>query len=729
MSARKSRRVPARQAVTPPDRRSTWLVFSALLLVTLVVYAPAWHGGPIWDDDAHLTRVDLRSLHGLGRIWFEIGATQQYYPIAHSAFWVMHRLWGDATLGYHLVNIVLHACSAFLVFVILRRLAVPGALFAAGVFAVHPVHVESVAWMTELKNTLSGAWYLSACLAYLHFDAGRTRRAYGLAAALFALALLTKTVTATLPAALLVVFWWQRGRLRWREDVVPLVPFFVLGIGGGWLTAWVERTQIGAEGAAFQFTLLERCLIAGRAFWFYLAKLVWPANLVFIYPRWHVSQEIWWQFLYPLALAALLIVLWIGRARARAPLAAMLFFVGTLGPALGFVNVYPFLYSFVADHFQYLASLGPIALFSAGAARLAGRWRPALGSSDASPAVLAAALLVVLPLGALSWSQSRQYIDAETLYRTTLARNPACWMAHINLGKLMQERARAAGDPRLLEGVVTEFQAAIAIEPGVSQAHNNLGTVLFTLGRLDQAVAEYREALRIKPGDAEVHANLSLALQRMGRSDEAAAEAQASLKIRPDQSGAHSSLGEAWQSMGRLDEAIAEYMESLRLAPDDAETHNNLGSALARRGRLDEAVVQFQEALRLNPHLAAASTNFGSALVHMGRLDEAARRFEDAIAMQPASATAHYNLANVLYTMGRRDEAIAAYRETLKYQPDFAEAHNELGIALAELGRFPDAVTHFREALRLKPGFADAQANLARALAMIKDAPDAGRAS
>ena len=235
MSSRKSKQKSTRPAVAvaPPLDRTIWIVWVSLLAVTLAAYAPAWRGGMLWDDDAHLTRATLQSLHGLWRIWFEPGATQQYYPVAHSAFWIMHRLWGDDTLGYHLVNIVLHATSATLVAVILRRLRVPGALLAATIFALHPIQVESVAWMTELKNTLSGVLYLGAFLAYLQFDRDRGRHWYLLALVLFVLALLAKTVTATLPAALLVVFWWQRGRLSWRDDVVPLLPFFAIGIGGG----------------------------------------------------------------------------------------------------------------------------------------------------------------------------------------------------------------------------------------------------------------------------------------------------------------------------------------------------------------------------------------------------------------------------------------------------------------------------------------------------------------
>ena len=234
------------------------MLFAALLATTLLAYQPAWHGGVLWDDDAHITAPALQSTEGLRRIWFDIGATQQYYPLAHSAFWVIHRLSGDNTLGYHLTNIFLHASSALLIALILRRLKVPGAELAAALFALHPVHVESVAWITELKNTLSGVLYLSAALVYLTFDERRRWSRYALALGLFALALLSKTVTASLPAALLIVIWWQRGRIDWRRDVTPLAPFFVLGLASGLTTAWVERTFIGAHGAEFQFTFVER---------------------------------------------------------------------------------------------------------------------------------------------------------------------------------------------------------------------------------------------------------------------------------------------------------------------------------------------------------------------------------------------------------------------------------------------------------------------------------------
>ena len=253
----------AKRMAAPSRDRGPGLGVAALLLATLAAYYPAWQGGMVWDDESHVTAVALRPVEGLGRIWFELGATAQYYPLVHSAFWVEHRLWGDATLGYHLVNILLHVISSCLLWVILRRLDVPGSALAAVAFALHPVHVESVAWITELKNTLSGVFFLASALAYLRFDRERAGRAYAAAAALFGLALLSKSVTATLPGVLLVALWWKRGRLDGRRDVVPLLPFVAVGAAAGLFTAWVERTYMGARGADFHLTIVERASSPG----------------------------------------------------------------------------------------------------------------------------------------------------------------------------------------------------------------------------------------------------------------------------------------------------------------------------------------------------------------------------------------------------------------------------------------------------------------------------------
>lgn len=541
-AAKRAKKNNAAVVAADSYRTLLWL-FVGLLLITLVAYAPAWHGTRLWDDDAHLTRVDLRSAAGLWQIWFSPGATAQYYPVAHSAFWFMHALWGESTLGYHLVNIVLHASSAWLLVVILLRLNVPGAMLAGLIFAVHPVHVESVAWMTELKNTLSGVLYLLAAFSYLRFDRDRRRAPYLTALVLFVLALLAKSVTATLPAALLVVFWWQRGRLRWREDVIPLLPFFAMGLLSGWFTAFVERVYIGATGADYQIPFLARVAIAGRALWFYLGKLAWPSNLIFMYPKWPADSSAP-ALVWTVAALAVLAALWTIRRRSRAPLAAMLFFAGTLFPALGFVNVYPFKYTFVADHFQYLASIGMIALAAAGLTWLARKW---MNERDA---FVALALVVCLPFALLTFRQSRQYADAETLYRTTLARNPNALVAHIKLGELYFQQQR-------FELAVAETREALRLTPDSPELKNNLGTILFRSadamvdgGDIAAAIAMYRESLRLNPTNPETHHNLGSAFARSRRWTEAIAEFEETLRLNPASDRAARHLAQAKAQAG-----------------------------------------------------------------------------------------------------------------------------------------------------------------------------------
>jgi Flp pilus assembly protein TadD len=727
----------ARPQIRLPQPRMVWLMLPALILATLLAYQPAWHGGLLWDDNAHITSPTLQSAHGLWRIWFDLGATQQYYPVVHSAFWLLHCLWGDDTLGYHIVNILLHALSALLFALILRYLSVPGAWLAAVIFALHPVHVESVAWITELKNTLSGSLYLAAALAYLHFDSNRRRHLYAVALTLFTFALFSKTVTATLPAALLVLFWWLRGHINLRRDVLPLTPFFALGAAGGLLSAWVEHNLIGAQGAEFSFSFVERILIAGRAVWFYLGKLCWPANLIFIYPRWHISQSTLSLYLYPVAAAALLASLWLLRNRSRAPLAALLLFGGALFPVLGFFNVFPFRFSFVADHFQYLASLPVIAFAGAVLSRLAERW-----SLPAKPAAAILILALGGPLAFLTWNQSRQYADAETLYRTTIDRNPSCWMAHSNLGMLELNSS--------LDEAVAHFKEALRLKPDLAEAHTNLGNALQRMGRLKEAVAEYREAVRLKPDLAEAHNdlgnalpklgqikegeaecrealridpdypdayyNLGIILQAMGK-PEAAAQFQEALRLRPDSPEAHNSLGITLQSMGRLEDAVVQHQEALRLKPDFAEAHSNLGTALQRVGRIEEAISEYQEALRLKPELAEAHNSLGYALQVTGHAAEAEAQFREALRLRPGYPEACYNLAITLQGKGRLEEALALYREVLKSNPNDSAVHNNMGAALEGLGRISEAAAQYREALRLKPDSEEARTNLERTLA------------
>ncbi len=587
-------------AATSPLARWEWLFLAALVVAVLLVYQPAWQGGFLWDDEAHVTKPELRSWQGLYRIWFDVRATVQYYPLLHSAFWIEHKLWGDATLAYHLVNLLLHAAAAVMVALILRRLAVPGAYLAAAIFALHPVHVESVAWITEQKNTLSAVFYLGAMLVYLHFDQTRKIALYWWALGLFLLAILSKTVTATLPGALLVIFWWQRGRLSWKRDVLPLMPLFLLGAGGGMVTAWWELQVNHCVGPEFQFTPVERLLIASRAVWFHLWKLCWPTKLTFFYPRWQIDSGAWWQYLFPLGLTALLAGLWSIRRRTRAPLAAMLFFGGTLFPVLGFFNLYTFRYSLIANHYQYLASLGAITLAAAGGVLLLERW-----GLWRRPAGYMVCLALLATLAGLSWRQSRMYADVETLYRTAIDENPDCWIALGNLGVVLKTRGR-------IDEAMAHYRKALEINPCYTEAHNNLGNALAGLCRIDEAVAHYRKALEINPRFAEAHNNWALALAGLRRIDEAMAHYRKALEINPHYAEAHNNLGNALAGLRRIDEAVAHYRKALEINPRFAEAHNNWALALASRGGFDEAIQHYRKALEINPRFAEAHNNWAS---------------------------------------------------------------------------------------------------------------------
>jgi Flp pilus assembly protein TadD len=615
-----------------------WLKALLLVVAIFFAYQPAWHGGFIWDDNAHVTRPELRSLDGLARIWTQLDATQQYYPLVHSFFWAEHRLWGDCPMGYHLVNILLHIFLALLLVKVLQKLKIPGAWLAATIFALHPVQVESVAWVSELKNTLSGVFYFGAALACLEFDRNRHRGYYALALGLFVLGLMSKTVIATLPASLLVVFWWQRGKLSLRRDVLPLIPFFVTGITAGLFTAWVEWKFGRAAGSEYDFSFVERFLIAGRATWFYLGKLFWPVNLIFIYPRWQVSQWVWWQYLFP-ALAALLLgaLGWLQRWR-RGPLAALLFFVITLFPALGFFNVYPFRYSFVADHFQYLAGIGPIVLVAVGIStgfngfekqRLF--WSPALGG------------ILLAALGVLTWRQCGIYADLETLWRTTIARNPNCWMAYNNLGPILVDHGHR-------DEAIQHYERALQLKPDYAEALNNLGAVLLAQGKLDEATAYFQKALQNQPNNPNIRSNLRMALAETEttRDEEAMIELRNTLETHPDFADARRSLAVILLQKGRVDEAIAQFQIIREQYPDNPMASFDLGNAYFQKGQMDEAAAFYQNALKIKPDDVSALNNLGTAFLKKGMVDEAAVQFRKALALQPDFALARTNLTKAL---------------------------------------------------------------------------------
>jgi tetratricopeptide (TPR) repeat protein len=661
----------------PVNRRRDRLLAGALFASAVLAYFPALQGGRLLDDDLHITRPELQSIGGLGRIWFEVGATQQYYPALHTAFWVEHRLWGDAPIGYHLITVLLHASAALCVVGLMRRLRLPGAWFAAFAFALHPVCVESVAWIAEQKNTLSTVLALGATLAYLHFDQDRRASRYWLAFGLFALALLSKTAVVTLPAALLVVLWWQRPRLAWRRDVRPLLLWLALGGLVSLITFSVEHRLLAGIAANFTLTPVERVLLAGRVFWFYVGKFAWPVSLAFFYPRWAIDAADVGQWLYSIAAAALAAGLgYVARSR-RGPLAAFLCFAALLAPVLGFFNVEWFVFSYVADHLQYLAILALIVPLAGALAAAAGRL--SLGRRRIAGT---AAIACLSGLGALTWRQCGRYQDAVTFYRVTA------------------------------ESI-----------PGSAVAHNHLGAALAAVpGRMPEAIAEFETALRLDPHFGEIQENLGTALLAdPARRAEAIAHLETARRLRPDRKTAHDKLAFALSTTpGRLPEAIAEFQASLQIDPTDPLVHEGLGLALTSDpDRRPEAEAELRAALRLSPGLALAHFQLGTLLAgEPGRQDEAAQEYESFLRTQPDSADGHYNLGNLLLRIsGRAEDGIAHLSEAVRLRPDFAEAQNNLGIALLNFpDRLPDAIAHLEAALRARPAYAEAENNLGIAI-------------
>ena len=496
------------------DKTRRALAF-ALIVLTIGAYLPVLStGGFIWDDDAYVTRNALLwSPGGLYRIWFELGATSQYYPLTYTTFWIEYRLWDLWPTGYHFVNILLHGGNAVLVWLILETLAVPGAWFIAAVFALHPVHVESTAWITERKNVLSGIFYLLALRCYLRFSpslfslseqALRVWRYYGLAGFFFICALLSKTVTCSLPAAILLLGWWKKRKIT-VNDLLPLLPLLCVGLGMALVTVWVEKRVVGAVGETWALSSVEKILLAGRALWFYMGKLVWPFPVAFFYSRWEIDALVWWQYLFPMGAVALVsFLVALVRYCGPAPLVAVLFFTGTLVPALGFFDVYSMRYSYVADHFQYLASIGVLALIGGclwytpserqqpHAREFPSVWLMLQNVALHYPYRLLVSCVILLITTSLTWKQGYIYENAQTVWLDTIHKTPTSWMPYNNLGIL----AMQDGDYSL---ATAYFEKTVALNPASAEGHMNLCTMYKKAGRFAEARYHGERALTLSP--------------------------------------------------------------------------------------------------------------------------------------------------------------------------------------------------------------------------------------
>jgi len=621
-------------------QRTTRLWLAGLVLLVLIAYGPVLlRGGWIWDDDMYVTQnPTLRTAEGLGQIWANSAPeyNKQYYPLVHTSFWLEYHLWGLATaLPYHLDNVLLQALNAVLVWIILRRLGVPGAWLIAAVFGVHPVQVESVAWVTERKNVLSGTFYLLSFLAYWRFAAvvpapssapgkpagggtvgtaisGASWAWYGASLLLFMAALLSKSVTCSLPVIIGLLLWWKKPRLSWR-DVLPLAPFVALGLVLGLHTAYMEKVIVGAQGAAWALSPIQRCLIAGRALWFYVGKLLWPWPLVFIYPRWPVNAGVAWQYAFPAAWLGLLGALFALRRRlGRGPLVGTLYFSITLFPALGFVNTYPMMYSFVADHFQYLASLGVLAVVLGSAVRLAGQYVPQQRfAAYGAGAVLTACVV-------LTWSQGLIYQDLETLWLDTYAHNQQSAIVPENLGAFYTNTGQ-------LDKALPLLEAAKDLNPSWVQGYTNLGLVYRAMGQGAQALRVFAAGTQVPPGDARAAADLwsayGVTLLEQGNKAAALAALVQAVQADPKSVLAQCDLGLLYYQAGDLVRAQDHLQQALALRPAFVPTHLGLGCLCLGRKDYVAAQQHFQMAALLDPRNPEHLRRWAVALVRGGQVE------------------------------------------------------------------------------------------------------------
>jgi len=546
---------------------SQWLWGLILILSVILTYAPVWQAGFIWDDDAVLTANPcIVGPLGLKEIWTTSAA--DICPLVLTTFGTEHALWGLAPLPFHLVNVLLHGACAVLLWRVLRNLRVQGAWLGAALWALHPVEVESVAWITEMKNTESGLFFLLAILFFVKWLrakdlGGRTgdRRNYALSLLFAALAMASKSSTVILPVVLCLGAWWIEGRWYWR-NAARVIPVFLLSIAASVLSIWTQGLQLATmTDPQWARSWPERLAAAGDAVWFYLNKLLWPHPLITIYPRWQIDARQWISYLPLLAVIVLLSILWLRRSLGSgACFFAFAYFVVALLPVLGVMDSPIFRYSLVFDHFQYLASIGPLALVGTGLVRFADLIIP---KKPWYRSALCAELLLLL--GMVSWQRTRVYANQETLWTETLAQNPGSWLAQNTVGLIFYARGQ-------WDEAVTQFQNVLAIYPNFADAHCNLGSALFQRGQPDEGVAQFQKALEINPYLAEAHSN----------------------------------LGNVFLQKGRLGEAIAQFQEALEINPASFPTRYSLGNALLQTGKLEGAITQFQEALRLNPDFGAA---------------------------------------------------------------------------------------------------------------------------
>lgn len=642
-----------------------------------------------YDDDEYVTN-NLYVQKGL-TLGSVVWAFTKYHSANwHPLTWLSHmldcRIWGLNPMGHHLTSLILHILNSLLLLFVLTLMTgcVWRSGFAAALFAVHPLHVESVAWISERKDVLSTLFLMLTIFSYVRYARTGGKGKYLLVLILYALGLMAKPMLVTLPLVLLMLDYWllacrkdeqEKAVQIWKPLVIEKIPFFLLAAASS-LVSLVVQSKSGAVGSMEAYSLGVRVANAFVAYMSYILKMLWPANLAVLYPHPEDTLPAWQVVSSVLVLLVLtVLVVRFGRTR-RYLTVGWLWYVVTLIPVIGFVQVG---WQAMADRYTYVPLIGLFVIAAWGIPDLAARIRFLKPGYLVLPAIV-----VVLTLAVLASLQVRHWRNSVTLFSSALAQSDGSYIVYSNLGTALLE----AGE---VETAVGYLQNALEIQPNRAEAHNNLGSALGMYGRHNDAVAHLKQALRLKPDYADAHNNLGLALEDLGQTDEAVTHFEKAIRLNPNSPAARNSLGAALGRQGRFVEAIEQYEQALRMKPDYPEAHTNLGIALSALGDLEGAIQHYKFALRNRPLYVEAHTNLGNALARQGLYDEAISHYKSALRGNPDYAEAHGNLGNVLALTGKMDDAISHYRESIRLKPEYASAHSNLAAALYALGDYAGA--------------------------------------
>ncbi len=701
-----------------------WVVFGRTVHHEFVNFDDGWL---VYDNPMVKSGLNLKSI-----LWAfkfnQFDNSDYWHPLDFLSHMLDCQLYGLAPGGHHLTNVLLHATAAILLFLVLREMT--GALwrsaFVAAVFAIHPLRVESVAWVAERKDVLHGVFFMLTIGAYVRYVRRPWSFArYGLVVFLFALGLMSKPTLMPLPFLLLLLDYWPLKRFvpmtaagdasgtkpaGWRSYrpvlvrlIVEKLPLFMLSAASCVLAAIWDRVSFDVIKVLPRSLQISNALVSYVA---YMRQMFYPVKLALVYPFPDGGLPLGEVIGAVILLVLITAVLFALRQKHPCYLVGWLWYLGMLAPMIGFIQAASVAR---ADRYTYLPQIGLYLSLTWAAADLCAGWRHRRAVLGGCGAVILVALMFCARTQVSYWQNS------ESLWTHTLACTSDNLIAYNNLGDALADKGR-------VDEAIRQFQEALRLDPGDAKTYNNLGAAFDKKGQIDEAIRQYQKARQLDPDYAEACYNLGTDLVKRGQLDEAIRQFQEAIRLKPNDADARNNLGATLDKLGRFDEAIRQYQEAIQLKPDDADARYNLGADLARKGQLDEAITQYKEAIRLKPDFAEACNNLGTALARKGLLDEAIGQFREAIRLKPDFADACYDLGLALDAKGRLDEAIGQFQEAIRLKPDYAQAYNNLGTVLEDKGRLDEAISQFQKAIQLKPDYAQARNNLVRAL-KIKNTP------